>query len=104
MFNLMVDPAAVRIRETRTIAVAADDLEGLLFEWLNTLLYYLDAEKLLFSRFRITGFSKTKLTAQCCGEPYDAGRHRIKTVVKSATFHDMKIDAVKNCVHIILDL
>jgi SHS2 domain-containing protein len=34
---------------TKRVNVSADDYEGLLFEWLNELLYYFDVELLLFS-------------------------------------------------------
>ena len=104
MFSIMTELQSVREVETRRVEVAADDIEGLLFEWLNSLLYYFDAEMLLFKRFDITEFSDTHLVAVCHGEKFEPDRHRIKIGVKSATYHMLKVDREKNVVTVIFDI
>ena len=104
MFSIMVDPDTVRETISRRITVNADDAEGLLFEWLNELLYYFDVEQLLFRRFDVFEFSEKHLTADGYGEKYDPARHEIKTGVKSATYHMMEIDPEHGRVRVIFDV
>ena len=104
MFSIIAELESVREAESRRVEVSADDIESLLFEWLNSLLYYLDVEMLLFKRFDIIEFGDTRLVANCHGEKFDASRHRIKTGVKSATYHMLEVDRLKNRVRVILDI
>jgi len=104
MFSIIAEPDGVREEDSRRVEVNADDIEGLLFEWLNSLLYYFDVEMLLFKRFDITEFEDTRLVAVCRGERYDSARHRLKTGVKSATYHMLEVDREKNRVSVIFDV
>jgi SHS2 domain-containing protein len=104
MFSIMTELENVREVESRRIEVNADDIEGLLFEWLNSLLYYFDAETLIFKRFEIMELSDTRLTAGCYGEKYDAARHNIRIGVKSATYHLLEVNREKNRVQVIFDV
>ena len=104
MFSIMTDPDTIRETGTRRVTVKADDAEGLLFEWLNELLYYFDVELILFRGFDIIEFSQTSLTADCHGEKYDPSRHEIKTGIKSATYHLMEVDAEHHKVTVIFDV
>ena len=104
MFSIIVETDNVKEVESRRVEVSADDIEGLLFEWLNSLLYYFDVENLLFSGFDILEFGDTRLAAECRGEKYDPARHRLKTGVKSATYHMLEVDRKKNRVRVIFDI
>ena len=104
MFSIMAELEKVLERESRRVEVKADDIEGLLFEWLNSLLYYFDVEMLLFKRFDIIEFTDTRLLAICYGEPYDSSRHSLKMGVKSATFHQLEIDGQNNSIRVIFDV
>ncbi len=104
MFSIMAELGNVVEKESRRVEVNADDIEGLLFEWLNSLLYYFDVEMLLFKRFDVTDFEDTHLTAMCYGEQYDSSRHSLEMGVKSATYHQMEVDREKNCVRVIFDV
>ncbi len=104
MFAIIAGLEDVREAETRRVEAAADDIEGLLFDWLNGLLYYFDVEQLLFKRFDITELSDTRLVADCRGEKYDPARHRLKTGVKAATYHQLEVDKAKNRVRVIFDV
>ncbi len=104
MFSIIAELESVREAESRRVEVSADDLESLLFEWLNSLLYYFDVEMLIFKRFDIIEFRDTRLVADCYGEKFDASRHRIKTGVKSATYHMLEVDRQKKRVRVIFDI
>lgn len=104
MFSIIAELDRVKGNHSRRLEVSDGDLEGLLFEWLNRLLYYFDVEMLLFKRFEVNILSESRLKAICYGEPYDPSRHRLKTGVKSATYHMLKVDRQKNEVQVIFDI
>ena len=104
MFSIISDIESVKELETRRVEINEADIESLLFEWLNSLLYYFDVEMLLFKRFDIIEFGENHLIARCFGEKYDPSRHYLKTAVKSATFHLLEVDKEKNRVQVIFDV
>jgi SHS2 domain-containing protein len=104
MFSIIAELDAVEEKESRRVEVDGDDAESLLFEWLNSLLYFLDVETLLFRRFDIMEFGETHLVADCYGEKYDPSRHQMKTGVKSATYHLLEVDRENNRVQVIFDV
>jgi SHS2 domain-containing protein len=89
--DIMTDIRDIRRRETRKVALAADRVEDLLVRWFNEFVYYFDTEGLLFSMFEIVSIDQSHIAAKIHGEPYDASRHRIKTTVKSATYHQLEV-------------
>jgi SHS2 domain-containing protein len=104
MFSIIADLDNVKEVDSRRVEVKEDNLENALFEWLNSLLYYFDVDMLLFKRFDIIEFGEGRLVAQCFGEKYDPSRHRLKTAVKSATFHQLEVDREKNRIQVIFDV
>ena len=91
MFTLMVDQAGVEEREHRSIQVEARDRETLLVHWLTELLYYLDAEEMLFRRFEVEELTDTRLRARGFGERIDRERHQLHCGVKAVTRHMLEI-------------
>jgi SHS2 domain-containing protein len=91
MFSIIVNLSTVSARESRTIAIEADDLEELMFKWLNELLYVLAAEELLLSRFEVKRVEGLRLEAVVVGEPVDPARHRLGEI-KAATYHQMLVE------------
>jgi len=91
MFTLMADLERVQERQERVIGVKARDRETLLVRWLTELLYYLDAEEMLFCRFQIVELTETHLRARGFGERIDRKRHRLHFGVKAVTRHMLEI-------------
>ena len=104
MFSIIAELKTVKEVESRRLEISEDDLEALLFEWLNSLIYFFDVEMILFKRFDIIDLEGSRLTAVCYGEKYDPSRHHLKTGVKSATYHMLKVDREKNQVQVIFDI
>ncbi len=104
MFGIITDLRSVREREARALEVQEADVEGLLFGWLNELLYVFDVDHLLFKRCAIEAFDGQRLKATCYGERYDPARHKLKIGIKSATYHMLKVDRLKNEVQVIFDV
>jgi SHS2 domain-containing protein len=103
MFSIMAELKNVRESESRRVELNAPDVEALLFDWLNSLLYYFDTEGLIFKRFDVT-LKDNRLDATCRGEKYDPARHRLKLGVKSATYHMLEVDRAGKRVQVIFDV
>jgi len=91
LFSVMVELSDVNDRQERKISVTARDWEGLLVNWLSELLYYVDAEELLFRRFQIQELEPFHLRAQAFGEAIDRDRHRLHFGVKAITKHMLEV-------------
>ena len=104
MFSIIAGLKTVKETESRTLEISEDGYEALLFEWLNSLLYFFDVETLLLKRFDIIYLDKNRLKAVCYGEKYDSSRHHLKTGVKAATYHMLKVDEEKKQVQVIFDV
>jgi SHS2 domain-containing protein len=86
----MADPARIEPREAVAVSVQAPDLELLLAEWLNALIYEMATRKMLFSRFAVE-IAGNRLTATAWGEPVDRDRHDLGTEVKGATLTELRV-------------
>lgn len=89
---ILTDPDSLRVQESRKIRLEAKTDEELLITWLNELVYLFDTEGLLFKNYNVLSVHDHHLEALAQGESYDEGRHPIKTTVKAATYHQLKIE------------
>jgi SHS2 domain-containing protein len=93
MFNAMTPIEGIEKRETRRFNVEGGDLGGLLFNFLDELLYLHEVELIVFSGFEVDlDEGEIKLTAVCHGEPFDLDRHSQGIAIKAVTFHNMRIE------------
>jgi SHS2 domain-containing protein len=92
LFNLMADLGNLKEDTKRQIELSAEDVEVLLVEWLNELIYISDVEHIIFKRFEINELSNTQLRATCFGEKIKPGRHKLKREIKAATYHMLRLN------------
>jgi len=92
LFSLMVDLEDVGAAICHEVEVIAEDRMDLLVAWLNELIYLFETENMLFKSFEIGELTETRLRSSCYGEKIDPERHKIKTAVKAATYHMLKIE------------
>lgn len=92
LFSLIIDPQEVSTKKHRDITVTAPDREALLVNWLNELIYLVDAEEVLFKEFDIIQITETKLQAKCYGEKINSKKHHLQREVKAATYHQLKVE------------
>ena len=88
---VVTDPATVNPTVTVPIVCEASDLELLLAEWLNALIYEMATRKMLFGRFavHITG---NALQGAAWGEAVDRARHPLAVEVKGATYTTLRVE------------
>ena len=105
LFSLITELENVEEALHRDIELTATDQESLLVEWLNELIYLFDTENVIFKRFDIVQLDRTQLKARIYGEKVDRAKHEIKTGVKAATYHMLKVDKDDGCkVQVIFDI
>jgi SHS2 domain-containing protein len=92
MFSLIAELDGVDGMLCREIEVTADDKEALLVAWLNELLYLFDVEHVIFNGFEVMNLEERRLRANAYGEKFDPLRHVLKTQVKAATYHMLKVE------------
>jgi SHS2 domain-containing protein len=94
--NVMVeDPERVRKKDSRPIRLENTQLDLLLFDLLQELIYYKDSEELLLHIAEIhieETESGYRLEAEGAGELLDPESHRLQVDVKAVTLHRFRLE------------
>lgn len=90
MTAVITDPERVEPREKISIECEAPDVELLLVDWLNAIVYEMATRKMLFSRFEVKIDGK-RLNANAWGEKTDVARHSPAVEVKGATYTTLRV-------------
>ena len=91
--DLTLDTGTVVQRERVQVTVNGKDLDYLLLNWLEEVIYQLITEGFAIGRFEVS-ISRNggyRLDASMYGEPIDLHRHGFKVEIKAPTFHRMEI-------------
>jgi SHS2 domain-containing protein len=97
---VVCDPETIAACDTVEIVCVAPDLEVLLVDFLNAVIYAMATHAMLFSRFEVTiaettsagiAMSDWRLQARAHGEPIDPLRHALAVEVKGATFTELRV-------------
>lgn len=87
---VVTDPGGVVCKDVISVECAAPDLELLLCDWLNALIYEMALRKMVFGRFEVT-LEGTQLFAKAWGETVVVNRHHPAIEVKGATYTELKV-------------
>ena len=95
LLSVMIeDSGAVASLQIIKIELANADIDLLLFEFLQELIFYKDAENLILLP-EFVKISKPDdlymLKSELYGEPIDNAKHRIKTDIKAVTMHKLSL-------------
>ena len=94
--NVMIDNLeAIEPRETRRLELKNDAIDMLLFDFLQELIYFKDADRLLLRIREVQIDEKDdaySLNAIAAGESLDPARHRQRADVKAVTLHDFRVE------------
>lgn len=83
-------PETIELSEKIEISCTEDDVEILLVDWLNKLIYQMDTRKMLFGKFKVS-IEENHLNATVWGEKTDVGKHQPAVEVKGATYTELKV-------------
>lgn len=90
MTAVAVEPGSVHPVKTIQIHCQAPDLELLLADWLNAIVFEAATRGMLFGAFKVE-IDGDKLEATAKGEPIEIGRHRPAAEVKGATLTALEV-------------
>ena len=94
--NVMIDNIdAIDPRETRRIELSSDEIDMLLFDFLQEFIYFKDARRLLLRPRKTQIDHKDEeyfLKATAAGEQLDATRHHQRADVKAVTLHGFSVE------------
>ncbi len=91
MFDILTDLSLVSPVTSVPIRAGGADIEETLVRWLSELLYLHDVRGFLFSVIRVSGISPTSVRGVASGEPFEPGRHEVRTEVKAVTYHQVSV-------------
>lgn len=96
LVNIMYDIENIEKNQRIPILAEGEELENLLFDWLDKILLMMLIDKVIFSKFNIEitfdrSSAKYVLTGYCEGEFVDLNKHELKVEIKGITYHEMKI-------------
>lgn len=88
--TVIVTDAEIAVETRIEVACEAPDVELLLVEWLNAIIYEMAVRSMLFGRFevKITG---TRLQGALWGEPIDQVKHLPACEPKGATYTALRV-------------
>lgn len=90
---VVTDPESVMPTDEVTIELDIEnenDLEGLLVDFLNAVIYEMAVRRMVFSRFEVH-IDGRKLKAILMGEPVKREKHQPAVEVKGATYTELKV-------------
>lgn len=94
--NVMIDNLnAIEPRETQQVELSNDNVEMLLFDFLQELIYFKDAKRLLLRAREMQIDQKDEgyfLKAKVAGERLDNARHQQRADVKAVTLHGFSVE------------
>ena len=113
MFEVITDTSTIKQAVEKQIELEAEDKQALLYDWLSELLFYHDAEYMVFSKFDVKIYSEVDekpemyyLVATAWGEEFDPLRHERRSEVKAVTYHmmDIRDENLNVMLQVILDI
>lgn len=93
LFTAQANVSKVAAAQEREVSIEADNVQDLMFDWLQELIYLKDAEAMLFSVFELNVDvdDKARLTATIKGEPINMEKHELGVDVKAVTLHMFEV-------------
>ncbi len=91
LFTALTDLDSIRPILSIEFTVEGTTNEDLLFAFLSELIFIKDTRKVFLGEFLLKFETDNRLYCLCRGESIDRERHVIKTDVKAATYHKLKI-------------
>ena len=95
VYNIVTDTSKIKPAKEINIDINSENKESLLFDWIDELLFYLDAEKFLLNKIKDISIKQhdnnLNLKATLTGDRM-SDKYKLKGAVKSMTYNCMKIE------------
>ena len=96
LFDVMIDPATIEIKERIPLEIEGSDRDDLMVNWMRELLYLYQGSGYLLKEFKINQVKDTMVKAEVCGEKIDPDRHEIKQEIAAVAFHKSRMEKTGN--------
>ncbi|MBR9676328.1 archease [Candidatus Woesearchaeota archaeon] len=100
MFNIVINTEKIREVEMHTLEIKAKNLRGLLYDFLDELLYLHDVEGFVLAKVKKVVIEENTLKATVTGDKYQG--YEIRGHIKAVTYNDFEY--TKNYVVMVMDL
>ena len=111
VIETMVDPLSVETNWTQEVRLSQADIEDLLFEWLNAIVFIKDAEGVVFHNVRVRVNRDSEkglwhLDGTLIGDRVEVTRQTLRTDVKAVTKHLYEVGQKDRAwfAHVVLDV
>ena len=109
LYETLTDPGKVEAEAEKRVEARGEDLQELLYDWLEKLIILFDAEGFLARDIKVEEIRRIggewRLRATLRGETYKPGKHPSGTHVKGVTYHLMEVrDEEPKTLRFILDI
>jgi SHS2 domain-containing protein len=91
LLSIILDASHAQPTERWDLSAQGGDLESLLVNWLNEVLYFVDTKRVVFSDFELKLNRPESVRCTCYGEKRDPQRHPVRVLVKAVTYHQLRI-------------
>ena len=91
LVELIAEDSRLEPRQTREIALAAENTEALLVSWLSELLFWFSTERFLPVRYVLDDVTPRSLRGRIEGDHFDPSRHVQGREVKAITHHLLSV-------------
>ena len=95
MLDLMVGKSKVEPKIKREFKLESDKVDLLLYDFLSEIIFYKDAERLVFSKLKVKISEGYKLEAEFYGVELDMEKHEFGADPKAVTLHRFEVKEVK---------
>ena len=91
MMSLAFESQTAQPNERLALSAQGADLEDLLVHWLSEILYFVDAEGWVFSRFSVGRCEENTIEGEGWGERRDPAARSRAVAVKAVTYHQVSV-------------
>jgi len=92
MMDMVTDREKVNPVEEIEIEAQGETEEELLVHWLQEILYFHQAKKMVFRDFEVILLNETRVKGKAFGENIDLEKHELSSDIKAVTYHNLKIE------------
>jgi len=97
MFSAIVELNEIEIKSEKKIGFRYENVEDLVHDWLNELLFLFSVDGWLFKEFKVRVNEGEKTFAGVArGEVYNQKKHRLELEIKAITYHDLVVEKIKH--------
>jgi len=90
------NPKSINPVIKKVISLKADDVEKLLYVFLEELVFIKDSESMVFNKVNISEISEKSLKATIIGDKVNPNTQELRADIKAITMHKFKIEKIKD--------